>query len=96
MQCSSLATLVLTNNDIDGIELLMGALDTHADDAGVVEAACGAVRKLAVNIDNKIAIAEAGGIERLMAALDTHAGLAGVVEAAVSYTHLTLPTICSV
>ena len=49
---------------------------------GTVEAACRALRNLAVNKDNQIAIAKAGGIERLMAALRTHADHAGVVEAA--------------
>ena len=66
-----------------GIGRLLAALDKHAEHAGVVERACGAVGNLAVNDDNnKVLIAKEGGIKRLLAALDNHAKHAGVVEQA--------------
>ena len=67
----------------DGIGRLLAALDKHADHAGVVEQACGAVRNLASkNADNKVLIAKEGGIPLTLAALDNHAEHAGVVEQA--------------
>jgi hypothetical protein len=54
----------------------------HKASVCVQEQACGALKCLAVNADNKVRIVLAGGIEEVMAAMKEHRAIAGVQEQA--------------
>ncbi len=57
-------------------------MQAHKTSAGVQEQACGALKNLAVNPDNQVAVAAAGGIVAIVAAMQAHKGSAGVQEMA--------------
>jgi hypothetical protein len=58
------------------------AMQAHKTSAGVQEQACAAMKNLAVNPDNQVAVAAAGGIVAVVAAMQAHKRSAGVQEMA--------------
>ncbi len=57
-------------------------MQAHKTSAGVQEHACAALKNLAVNPDNQVAVAAAGGIVAIVAAMQAHKRSAGVQEMA--------------
>ena len=61
---------------------IIEAMKKHEEDAGVQEAACGALGNVGVNADNQVKIAGAGGIEAIIRGMEQHRKHAGVQEEA--------------
>ncbi len=60
--------------------VIVVSMTEHKASAIVQEQACGALRNLTDNADNKVAVAAAGGIEAVLAEMATHKANAGVED----------------
>jgi len=63
-----------------GVGAVVAAMQQHVSSAGVQEQGCDALRKLAINSQNQVAIAAKGGVEAVVAAMQQHMSSAGVQE----------------
>eukprot|EP01121_Diplochlamys_sp_Union-15-3_P000784 TRINITY_DN10656_c0_g1_i1.p1 TRINITY_DN10656_c0_g1~~TRINITY_DN10656_c0_g1_i1.p1 ORF type:complete len:112 (-),score=19.81 TRINITY_DN10656_c0_g1_i1:198-509(-) len=66
----------------DGIRYITEAMKLHSGNEEVQNSACGVLRNLALNDQNKVIIADAGGIKFIIEAMKNHELAAAVQEVA--------------
>jgi hypothetical protein len=67
-----------------GLLAIVRAMETHSSHAPIQKAACQALEKLALDIENERAISDVGGVEAILAAMMGHLNNVSVQEAAWS------------